>query len=174
MKIAVFFANGTEELEALTPVDILRRAGAVCDLVSVSGEYPVGSHGICVKADKLVNDVCFADYDALVIPGGMPGAINVAQNSAALTAVKDAVNKGKLVCAICAAPAVMLADNGLLNGVKATCYPAQNFVDSVRSCAEYVETNVVSDGNFITANGPKSAFSFALEICKKLGLQPAF
>ena len=73
MKIAVLFANGTEEIEALTPVDVLRRANVECDLVSISGEKPIGSHNIIIKADKQIEQVDLSDYDGVVIPGGMPG-----------------------------------------------------------------------------------------------------
>lgn len=168
-KIAVLFSNGTEEIEALTPVDVLRRAGVDCDIVSVCGDYPVGSHAITVKADKLIEDIDFDDYDGIVIPGGLPGAQIIADNALALKGVKKAVADGKMVAAICAAPALVLAANALLDGKNATCYPADAFVKMLKN-ARYTGADVEVDGNFITANGPRSAFAFSLEICNYLGV----
>ncbi len=173
VKVAVLIANGTEEIEALTPVDVLRRAGVACDLVSVSGDYPIGSHGIMVKADKTVEQVDFNEYLAIVIPGGMPGATNIADNSKVINALKNATQKNKVVAAICASPAVVLASNGLIGGKTATCYPAEAFIEMM-SIANYTGADVEVDGNVITANGPKSAMKFALAICEKLGVDPKF
>ena len=171
-KIIVLFANGTEELEALTPVDILRRTGAKCDIVSINGEFPVGSHNIIIKADKLIDSVDMNDYDAIVIPGGMPGATNIANNLHAIKIIKDAIKNQKLVASICASPAVVLAQNNLLSNKKATCYPAPNFIQLMGN--NYVEKDLEISQNLITANGPKSAFKFALEIVKALGLNIEF
>ena len=171
-KIAVIFANGTEEIEGLTPVDVLRRAGVSCDLVSVNGLTPVGSHGITVTADKTVEQVDFSDYDGIVIPGGMPGAINISACQIVLLAISDMLEKGKLVCAICASPAVVLADNGLLKTEKATCYPAPQFIKSLGD--KYTANDVEVCANFITANGPKSAMAFSIAICNYLGVEPKF
>ena len=174
IKVAVVFANGTEEIEALTPVDIIRRCeGALCDIVSVEGEFPKGSHGIEVRADKLSTQTDFSIYDAIVIPGGMPGAVNIANDKKVLDALKQAFEKNKVVASICASPAVVLADNGFINGKKATCYPAEVFLQKMKDCI-YTGADVEVDGKLITANGPKSAMVFALEICKALGLQPKF
>lgn len=174
IKVAVIFANGTEEIEALTPVDVVRRCeNAICDIVSVNGEFPKGSHGIAVKADKLSEQVNFDDYQALVIPGGMPGAVNIANDKDVSRALKNAFNDGKVVASICASPAVVLADKGLIKGKKATCYPAPIFIDKMKDCC-FTSVDVEVDGKLITANGPKSAMPFALEICKALGINPKF
>lgn len=171
-KIAVLFADGTEELEGLTPVDLLRRAGAFCDIVSVGKEFLTGSHNIVVKADKKVNEINFCDYDAVIVPGGMPGAVNIASNSNAVEFIKYLRKNGRLVASICASPAVVLAKNNLLFEDKATCYPAPQFVKEMGE--NYVQTEVQISSNLITANGPKSAFKFALEIIKYLGLDIKF
>ena len=171
-KVAVIFANGTEELEALTPVDVLRRAGAEVEIVSVSGKTPVGSHDIQIVTDKLVTEVDFNTYDAIVIPGGMPGAVNIANEALVVDGIEEMMIKGKLVSAICASPAVVLASRFLLNGKKATCYPAEQFVKALGG--SYTGADVEIDGNLITANGPKSAMQFSIEICKALGLTPKF
>lgn len=171
-KVAVFFANGTEELEALTPVDLLRRAGAKVDIVSVGREFLTGSHQIVVKADKTIEQVLDCEYDALVIPGGMPGATNIAKNKQAMHLIEKAIQSDKLISSICASPAVVLADNNLLDDKKATCYPATEFINMMGE--NYTESDVVVSKNLITANGPKSAFKFALEIIKYLGLEIKF
>ena len=171
-KVAVFFADGTEEIEGLTPVDILRRAEVECDIVSVSGEYPIGSHGITIKADKLIEQAVADEYDAVVIPGGMPGAVNISSNFSAVRFIKKMVENAKLVAAICASPAVVLARHDLLGGKKATCFPADDFITSIKFDGEYTGADVEVDGNLITANGPKSAMEFSLKICKALGLEP--
>ncbi len=171
-KFALLISDGSEEIEALTPVDILRRAGIVCDVFSVCKEFIKGSHGIVIKADKLINELCIEEYDGLIIPGGMPGAKIIADNITAKNAINVAVQGGKLVAAICASPAVVLAENGFLKCKKATCYPAENFVFALKE--KYVEKDVVVDGNFITANGPKSAMSFSFAICDYFNLTPKF
>ena len=169
MKIAVIFANGTEEIEGITPVDVLRRADVTCDIVSVSGE-PVGSHGISIKADLLSNQLDMNNYDGIVIPGGMPGAVNIANDEHVKKALIKANKEEKMIASICASPAVVLAPLGILNGRKATCFPASDFVDELGK--SYTGKNVEIDGHVITANGPKSAMEFALEICKYLQLKP--
>ena len=171
-KIAVLFADGTEEIEGLTPVDLLRRTGAECDIVSVQKEYLTGSHGIVVKSDKSIDQICSSDYDAVVIPGGMPGAVNIANCEKAVEFIRKISNEGKLVASICASPAVVLAQNNLLNNEKATCYKAPQFIELMGE--NYIDTDVQVSNALITANGPKSAFKFALEIIKYLGLDIKF
>lgn len=171
MKIAVFFANGTEELEALTPVDVLKRAGAQVDIISVEDSILVGSHGIKVIADKLVADVKGCDYDAFVIPGGMPGAVNISNCESAVKMIKKGYAENKLIASICASPAVVLARHGLING-KATCYPHQDFISGLGDF--YTGNDVELFNNVITANGPKSAFAFSLKICEYLNITPKF
>ncbi len=170
--IAVFIADGTEELEALTPVDLLRRAGAKVDMISVNGEYITGSHGIVIKADLTVDKAELGGYDCLIIPGGMPGASNIANSSKAVLAITLALDASKWVGAICASPAVVLAGNNILGYRKATCYNAPAFVEALGE--NYTGKDVENDRYLITANGPKSAFAFAMEIARVLGLEPKF
>lgn len=172
-KIAVFIADGSEEIETLTPVDVLKRAGIAVDIVSVGKETVTGSHGIRIIADKTADKADFREYDGMIVPGGMPGAINISENKFAVNALVNAAKNGKLVAAICAAPAVVLAPNGITDGKKTTCYPAEKFVKSLAK-AFYTAANVEKDGNIITANGPRSAMEFALTICEYLGERPAF
>lgn len=172
-KIAVFLANGCEEIEALTPVDVLRRAGAVCDTVSVCDRYVTGSHGIIFKADKLLDEFNENDYDAIILPGGMPGAKILGECSLVIRTVESFDAQHKIIGAICAAPAVVLGMNGLSVGRKVTCYPSDSFINVLEG-ADYTGNNVETDQNLITANGPKSAMQFSLEICASLGLNPQF
>ncbi len=172
VKVAVLFADGTEEIEGITPVDVLRRAGAECDIVSVGGEYITGSHGITIKADKLIDKIDIKLYDAVVIPGGMPGATNIANNQNAIELIKHLIEKGKLVSAICASPAVVLAQNDLLIAKSATCFHADCFTSVLGQ--NYTGKEVEISDNFITADGPKSALKFSLAIAKYLGLDINF
>lgn len=172
-KIAVFIADGSEEIESLTPVDVLRRANVNVDIVSVGKETVTGSHGINIVADKTLKETNVNEYDGIVIPGGMPGALNIAENKKAVNAAINFAEQGKLVAAICAAPAVVLAANGITDGKKATCFPAEKFINAMKN-AVYTASSVEADGNIITANGPRSAIEFALKICEYLGVTPAF
>ena len=104
-KTAILFAKGFEEVEALTVVDLLRRAGIGCEIVSVSGESTVeGSHGIAVKADRVFSETDFSDYDGVILPGGMPGTTNLAAEEKVLALLREFFAAGKLTAAICAAP----------------------------------------------------------------------
>lgn len=171
-RIAVLFADGTEELEGLTPVDLLRRAGATCEIVSVGKQFLTGSHNIEIKADKDINEINFCDYDCVIVPGGMPGAVNIANCKRAVEFITTLRKQGKLVASICASPAVVLAQNSLLYEDKATCYPAPQFIELMGE--NYVQSEVQVSNALITANGPKSAFNFSLEIIKYLDLDIKF
>ena len=173
IKIAVLIANGSEEIEALTPVDVFRRCDDVeSDLISVSGKNLICSHGVKVTADKVVEEIDFTEYDALVIPGGMPGATNISNTEKVIEAIKLMTKQDKLIASICASPAVVLASNNLLGSKKATCYPAPAFVQLMGE--NYTGNDVEVCDRLITANGPKSAFKFALAICESLGIVPKF
>lgn len=157
----IFLAEGFEEIEALTVVDVMRRAGMDIKTVSITSERTVcGAHGIPVVADITFKEADFAGSEWLILPGGMPGSTNLAADSALCDLLK--VHKGK-IAAICAAPGVVLAPLGLLKGKDATCYPG--FDDACREGgANMREEPVVSTGALVTANGPSSALRFALAI----------
>ena len=174
VKLAIIFSDGTEEIEAVTVIDGLRRAGAVCDIVSERGEYLTGSHGIVIKSDKALKDFSVSDYDGIIIPGGMPGASNISANEKAIDEIKKAANSGKLVASICASPAVVLAKHGICKGKRVTCFPAESFIETVKTVAVYTGNDVEKDGNFITANGPLSATKFAIAIADYFGLKINF
>ena len=174
IKIAVILADGFEDLEALTPVDLFRRCDNVlCTTVAVNNNNAISSHGVKVVADTTVYNVNFDSYDAIILPGGMPGATNIASCSLVMKAVENFIKNGKLIGAICASPAVVLANNGLINGKRATCYPAPAFIDMMKVCS-YTASDVEICDNLVTANGPKSAFKFALALCEYLGISPKF
>ena len=156
-RIAVLFAEGFEEVEAVTAVDFLRRAGLVVSMVGVTGKEVTGSHGITVTTDLEAVET-EPGYDAVVIPGGMPGAKNIADSESARALVSSVSRAGGLVAAICAAPAVVLSSWGLLEGKEATCYPG--YEKELRN-ASFSDKRVVVDGNLITSRGPGTAAEFA-------------
>lgn len=162
-KIGIFMADGCEEIEGLTVVDIMRRAGIEIDMISVSGKKEVtGSHNITFFADVLSSEADFNAYDGLVLPGGMPGTLNLGANETVNTQIKKFATNGKLVAAICAAPSV-LGNAGILQGKRATCHPG--FEDKLVG-AEFLADNVVTDNNIITSRGMGTAIDFSLEIVK--------
>ena len=178
-KVVVFLAEGFEEVEALTPVDYLRRAGIEVTTAVVgtadSGESLLvkGSHDIQVSADTTLerlaseNKLNPAAWDGVVVPGGLPGADNLAasaETGAFLTAMAGA---GKLVCAICASPARVLAPLGLLAGKAFTCYPGEE-AKVFTAGAEWKQDRVVVDGNIITSRGAGSAGEFSCAIVAEL------
>lgn len=163
-KILVFLADGFEEIEALSVVDVLRRAGLKCDLCSIKDEYVRGTHDIIVKSDCRIDDVNQDDYDAIVLPGGLPGADNLLDKRVKEMALKFN-NEGKIVAAICAAPQTLEAF-GLLDDKKCTSYPG--FIKG-RDKVNYLEDQiVVVDKNIITSRGPATALEFAFKILEEL------
>lgn len=160
-KAGVFLAEGFEEIEGLTVVDILRRAGVETVMISITGQKEVhGSHKIGVLADCLYEEVEFSELDGIVLPGGMPGTTNLGNYSGVNEAVKSFAENGKLVAAICAAPSV-LGQAGILEGKKAACYPG--FEDKLTG-AEVVYEEVAEAGNVITSRGMGTAISFGLRL----------
>lgn len=157
----IFLAAGFEEIEALTVVDVLRRAGMDIKTVSITDSHTViGAHGIPVKADVLYDKTDFLAPEWLIIPGGMPGAENLSKFAPLNTLLINQAVSGK-IAAICASPGVVLGPLGILDGKEATCYPGfeEKMGDAVRRDAP-----VVALDRLITANGPSSALRFALAI----------
>ncbi len=162
----VFLADGFEEIEALSAVDIMRRAGMPVRTVSITASLQVkGAHGISVIADVLYDNTLFSSPAWLVLPGGMPGATNLYE-FAPLNGLleQQAASADGRIAAICAAPAVVLGQLGLLKGQKATCYPG---FEGMLQGAEVVDAPVVVSGKFVTGNGPASATAWAIEIVKQ-------
>lgn len=161
----VILAEGFEEVEAIAPVDVLRRAGVRVTLAGVNSLTVKGSRNMSVQADVLLKDVKDLQ-DAVILPGGLPGAANLAKSEEVAELVKKMNAAGKLVAAICAAPAVVLAPLGILDGKKATCYPGCE--SDFSSQTVHSQGRVVKDGNVITSQGPGSALEFSLEIVREL------
>jgi len=160
-KVAVFLADGCEEIEALTVVDLLYRAGIPVTTVSVSGStFVTGSHKIRITADTCFHQLDIDSFDMLVLPGGMPGTANLAACAPLAEAVLRFSREGKQVAAICAAPTI-LAGLGLLEGKEATCYPGRE--PDMRGAILTHEAVAVS-GNIITGRGMGCAIPFGLEI----------
>lgn len=165
-KVAILMPNGYEEIEALTVVDLLRRAGLTIDMVSVIGSLnTVGDHGIQVRADILFEEAKWDDYQMLVTPGGMTGTLMLAGNQAVLRVLQDFHrDEQRYVASICASP-IVLAAAGISQESEGTCYPG---------CEEKVQykvhhdTRVYQDNHLITSQGPGTAMEFALQIIRVL------
>ena len=166
MKTAlVILAEGFEEVEAIAPVDVLRRAGARVTIAGVTDLRVKSSRKMGVEADILLKDLVEMP-DAVILPGGLPGATNLAKSEEVAKFVKKMNAAGKIVAAICAAPAAVLAPLGILDGKKATCYPGCETDFSSKTV--HSKERVVVDGNIITSQGPGTALEFALEIAVRL------
>lgn len=163
--IYLFLAEGFEEIEALTPVDVIRRAGLELKTVAVGESKTVkGAHGIEVVADILESELDTDVPDAIILPGGMPGTLNLEESPIVIDTLLRAMSNDSLVCAICAAPSI-LGISGYLKHRKATCYPGfEQYLDG----ATFVDERVVRDGNIITAKGMGCAAEFALCIVEAL------
>lgn len=160
-RLAICMAEGCEEIEGLTVVDLLRRSNVTIDMISITGELQVkGSHGITFLADRLISDTELSDYDGIILPGGIPGTPNLGMCEAVTQAIREFAQQNKLVAAICAAPSV-LGQCGVLEGKRATSYPG--FDKDMPGC-DYREDRVVVDGNVITSRGMGTAIEFGLAI----------
>lgn len=164
--IYIFLADGFEEIEALTPVDVFRRAGLETLTVSITDKPTVvGSHNIAVWADTTLSNVNLSDAELLLLPGGMPGTTHLGECKELCNAVLAHTAAGNPIAAICAAPSV-LGKLGLLSGKEATCYPG---FEGALTGATVSEKKVVRDGNIVTAAGMGVALDFSLECLRLLG-----
>ncbi len=161
-KILVPLAEGFEMLEALRVVDVFRRAGASVDLVSITKELTVvSSHGVPVVAEKNIHDCLQTVYDLIVLPGGIPGSENLAKSSELKDLLQKQNEAGRIYGAICAAPALVLGSQGLLDGKEATCHPL--FIEKLPSQERTAEP-VVFDKNCVTARGAGASIDFSLTL----------
>ncbi len=164
-KIAVFFADGCEEIEGLTVVDMLRRAKIEVVSVSITGSREVhGSHDITFFADTTYEETDMDAFDGAVLPGGAVGTANLGAHTGVVSTIRKFAQQGKLVAAICAAPSVLGA-NGILQGKRATCHPG--WEDKLAG-AMIAGGNAVVDENIITSRGMGTSIDFSLEIIAKL------
>jgi len=165
-RILILLKNGFEEIEALTPLDILRRLNYDVKLISMEGSLIVkGSHGVNIEADLMYDD-SLLNSEGVIIPGGMPGALNLKNDDRVIRLVKNFYNDRKLVAAICAGP-IVLGEAKILNNHSFTCYPG---FEKQLNYLNYLEDKVVVSENIITSRGPSTAFVFAFEIAKYLNL----
>lgn len=162
--VYLFLAEGFEEIEALTPVDLLRRSGISVTTVGIGGEFVTGAHGITVKADICENDLEYATPEAVILPGGMPGTLNLNKSDTVRDFILRANEDNAYICAICAAPSV-LGGLGLLHDTHATCYPG--FEDKLTG-ATLCDCGVTCDGNIICGRAMGSAVDFALAVITAL------
>lgn len=158
----VFFADGFEELEAIGTVDMLRRAGMDAVSVSVNGsQYVTGAHNVTVKTDIPISEVDAENAEWLVLPGGMPGAVNLYDCAELQALLRSQYDRNRNIAAICASPAVVLGQLGMLKGRKATCYPG---FEGKCEGAEMKDERCVTDANIVTANGPSSVTNMCFAI----------
>jgi len=163
-RILVPLAEGFEEIEAVTIIDILRRAGGTVITAGLGKRNVTGAHGIPMIADSVIEEEKTKDWDMIVLPGGLPGATNLAKNENVLALIQDAADKGKIVAAICAAP-VVLDKAGIISGKKVTAHP--NSSHEILS-GDYQGINVIEDTNIITGQACGSALAFAFALVKRL------
>jgi len=164
-RIVVVLAEGFEEIEAVTPIDVLRRAELEVTTLGVGQKTVTGSHGIPYVCDALLSDLS-STPDCVVLPGGLPGADNLGQSDAVRELVLKVQSNGGLCAAICAAPALAFARFGLLDGKTATCYPT--FEKHFPESTTHSEDRVVVDGRLVTSRGPGTALEFALQLVAML------
>lgn len=162
-KVALMLANGFEEIEALTVVDVLRRAEISCDMVGFEATV-TGSHGITVQADQVFSG-SLADYDVVVLPGGMPGAANLRDNESLMAELRRFQEADQHIAAICAAP-IALANAGVLKDKSFTCYDG---IQEQITDGTYQKETVVVDGKLITSRGPATALAFSYALVEQLG-----
>ena len=160
MKIALLLANGFEEVEALTPLDLLRRAGVTVETIGIGRRTVTGAHNIEIVADITDAEANPDGYDGVILPGGMPGSVNLDASEFTDKIISAVLLKNGRLAAICAAP-LILGRRGLLKGKKATCYPG---FENELIGAEISDNGVVTDGNVTTAKGMGVALDFAKEL----------
>lgn len=167
-KIAILFAEGFEEIEAVTPVDILRRLEF--DVVMAGDSRTVsGSHGMELKMDCLISDLSVSELDAVVLPGGLPGATNLREDKTVIELIRSLFDAGKVVAALCAAP-IVLAKAGVLNRKTCTGYPMPMLREALTD-ANYTSGRVETDGKIVTGKGPGAAAEFAFAVASALGVE---
>lgn len=152
----LFLANGFEITEAMAPLDVMRRAGLEVKTVGITGEMIQSSNGVSIKPDIDISDITYDNIDGAILPGGMPGTLNLKASDAVVECVKKCYNDGKLVASICAAPSIF-GEMGLLRDRRATCFPGfEKALDGAVHTGAHVET----DGNVITSKGAGCALEF--------------
>lgn len=160
MKILIPFADGFEEIEAVTNVDVLRRVGIEVISVTLNNKIVKGAHNIEFLTDCHISEINIEDFDGIILPGGMPGATNLRESKEVLNILKELDRKNKLIAAICAAP-IVLKEADIIENINITSFPG--FEDELKS-GNYLRERVVVDGNVITGRGPGVTLEFAIAI----------
>lgn len=165
--VYLFLAEGFEEIEAIAPIDILRRLNINVTTVGVTGKVVTGSHNIKITADITIEEADFSDIEVAILPGGMPGTTNLGNSETLCNLLKECAKKGKLIAALCAAPSV-LGKLGLLKDREYTCYPGFESEDfgGIYKKIPVVESH--GDYTVITAWGPGAAFRFGFDIASQI------
>lgn len=166
-KVIVVLSAGFEELEAVTVIDVLRRANISVEVVGLRDIQLTGSRGITVLCDEVFDYYGAIDYDGVVMVGGMDNSMNLSQDEDVLKLLVDYMSKEKLVAGICATPAIVFSQAGILEGKRVTCYPSNSLMLNIDG--EFVDEPCVVDGNLITSQSPDTALEFALTIVNELG-----
>lgn len=165
-KVYVFLAEGFEEIEAVTPIDLLRRAGALVTTLSITDSLTVtGARGVPFVADALLKECDCRDADLIVLPGGCPGFENLAASDEVIEVIKFMQSEGRLVSAICGAPAAVLGAHGFLKDYAAVCYPG---MEDMLDCKRVAASDVCVDKNVITSKSAATAMEFALTLITAL------
>ncbi len=165
-RIALILAHGFEEVEAVTPIDILRRGGIDVVIAGIGDNKIIGSHGISIECDTTIGQIDAVDFDGVVIPGGLTGANNISESEEAGRFIESIYQNKKIVAAICASPSIVLSPLKVLDGKKSTGYPG--FENGFSEFVELKTDKVVVDGNIITSKGPGTAADFSFAILEYL------
>lgn len=163
-KIVIVISNGFEEIEAVTIIDICRRASLDVTIASVENILTIGAHNIKIEANIMIEDINYKEYDMVVLPGGLPNAYTLAQDSHVQQLLKDMKSSNQYIAAICAAPFALHQANVLNQNY--TCYP--EFEQKIRQEGYHESEDIVIDNKVITSRGPATAMKFSLEIVKLL------
>ncbi len=167
--IAILMEDGFEEIETIVPIDVLRRLEFNVILAGKTAKV-AGAHSVNIETDCLISELKADEFDALILPGGLPGATNLRDNPDVITLIFEMYNSGKLISAICAAP-IVLAKAGIMEGKTCTGYPI-DIVKEALANANFTSRRVEQDGNIITSKGPGAAFDFTFAIASYLGKEP--
>lgn len=167
-KVVVILAEGFEELEAITVIDVLRRATVKVEVMGLRDIKVTGSRGVTILCDEVFDYYGCLEYDGVVMVGGMNNATSLSQDERILKLLQDFMSKEKMIAGICATPALVFSEAGILTGKRATCYPSDSLINNL-DC-EYVDEACVVCENIITSQSPDTAMEFALTIINYLGL----
>ena len=165
--VSIILAEGFEELEAVTVIDLLRRAGVAVEVMGLRNMQITGAHGITITCDDVFDYYGCLDFDGVILVGGMGNATALSEDEGVLKIISEYAEKGKLVAGICATPSLVFSATEILDGKKATCYPSESLMMGLSG--EFVDSPCVVADNIITSQSPDTAMEFALTIIQYLG-----